>query len=67
MFAGAGLGIIVSAAAFDYLSFPMVTAATALTTGLAGAYWRFSKEVVPAPVVYDYDAVRPPVSAGVTS
>jgi hypothetical protein len=47
----------------------MVTAATALTTGLAGAYWRFSKEseeVVPAPVVFD-DAVRPPVSAGVTS
>lgn len=65
MFAGAGMGIIVSAAAFDYLSFPMVTAATALTTGLAGAYWRFSKEAVPEPVVHE--VVRPGVPAGVAA
>jgi O-antigen ligase len=65
MFAGAGMGIIVSAAAFDYLSFPMVTAGTALTTGLAGAYWRFSKHAVPAPVVAE--ETREPLPASVTS
>ena len=41
--AGAGLGAVLSAAAFDSLSFAMSTACTALFAGIAGAYWRLSR------------------------